>query len=47
MLKMADAGEDHADMFGVGGSDDFRVADGAAGLDDGFDAGACCQFHII
>src|SRR3712207_3218530 len=38
MPEMPDAREDHRQIVLVGGGDDFGVADGAAGLDDGGDA---------
>ena len=33
--EVAHAGEDHGEAGFIGGGDDFIVADGAAGLDDG------------
>ena len=40
MLEVAHAGEEHGHAVFVGGSDGFFVPDGAAGLDDGGDAGS-------
>ena len=39
MSELAAAGHDHREAVAVGGLDDFRVAHGAAGLDDGGHAG--------
>jgi hypothetical protein len=39
MPEMPVAGEDHGHAGGVGGGDDFLVADGAAGLDAGGGSG--------
>ena len=39
MAEVALAGEDHGDAVLVGGGDHLGVADAAAGLDDGRDAG--------
>ena len=40
MLEVAHAGEEHGHAVFVGGSDGFFVPDGAAGLDDGGNAGS-------
>lgn len=40
MLEVAHAGEEHGHAMFVGGLDGFLVPDGAAGLDDGGDAGS-------
>src|SRR5205085_6085521 len=47
MAKMADAGEDHRQIETVGCGDDFFIANGAAGLDDGLDSVFSCLFHAI
>src|SRR5690349_2042880 len=39
VAKVSSPGEDHGDVAGVGGGDDFRVTHGAARLDGGSGAG--------
>ena len=41
------AGEHHGDSVLVRGGDDFFVSLGAAGLDDGFDAGLSCRVYAV
>jgi len=41
------AGEHHGDSVLVRGGDDFFVPLGAAGLDDGFDAGLSCRVYAV
>src|SRR5581483_2126243 len=47
MPEMADAGEDHGKAQPVGGFDDFLVADGASGLNDGGGAGFGDLFDAV
>jgi hypothetical protein len=45
--KMTDAGEDHRQVETVGRGDDFFIANGAAGLNDGGYSVLGCFFHAI
>lgn len=47
MPKVAMAGEHHGDFEAVARADDFLIADGAAGLDNGFDSRAMRDFNIV
>ena len=47
MPEMALVGEDHGDVGVVGGGDDVVVSFGAAGLDDGSDAGVGGDFDAV
>ena len=47
MPKMPDPGKHHGEAMFVGGGDDVFVADGAAGLDDGGDAGLSGHIHVV
>ena len=46
MLKMPDPGRDHGDLGFVGFLNTFGIGDGAAGLDDGFDAGLAANVIV-
>src|SRR5207253_2246961 len=47
MAKMPDPGEDHGQAVLIASGDRFRIADRAAGLDDGADAGAGGLVHVV
>ena len=47
MPEVPDSGEDHGDSVVIAGGDDFLVFNGAAGLDDGGDAGGVGALDVI